>query len=220
MPDPDGTVSRETEVSRETVTVQPAAAVMPYRGESYEQMQETADIHYGVELEEGNRLIGVPFMALRLTFRPGGYISPVTNEAGHYVSIDLMVGSEREIAKGIRRKRITEPCDVEPGELLVINEGGTGVYRQAVEYLEAKGWIILPDGPRNGAYSESRFDTPLDKWRYPDTTPVEVRFTPDGDIVAIVDVRLECPRGLRASEYDNPSAKPGSGATAITRYIA
>lgn len=217
-PDEAGTlVSRETAVARGV-----DAAVMPYRGESYEEMQSdrATDVKYGVELEEGNRLIGVPFIALRLTYRPGGFISPVTNEAGHYVSIDLMVGPEREIAKGIRRGRITEPCDVEPGELLVINEGGTGVYRQTVEFLETKGWIILPDGPKNGAYSESRYDTPLDKWRYPDASPVEVRFDINGDPIATADIRLECPRGLRASEYDNPSAKPGTNAKAITRYIA
>ena len=212
MPDASNTVSRETGelVSRET-----AEPVDRYRGEDYETLQTQADTVFGAELEEGNQVLGVPFIIVMLTYRPGDNLNAITNTYPDYVSIDLIVGTEKEIAKGIRRGRIKEPCELEPGEHLVINEGGTGVYRQTVEYLEHKGWITLPDGPKNGAYGESRFDTPVEKWEYPDGSPVEMRFTSEGKATASVDVRLECPRGLRISEYDNAYAKG-----AATRYIA
>lgn len=218
MPDPTDMVSRETGevVSRETTITVPAAdPVARYNGETYEEMQATADTVFGAELEQGNLLIGVPFIAIRLTYRPGEFLNPVTNSAGHYVSIDLITGTEREINKGIRRGRITEPCEVEPGEHLVINEGGTGVYRQTVGYLEAKGWITLPDGPENGAYGESRFDTAIDSWQFPGNSPAELRIGPDGQPVVTVNIRLECPRGLRKSEYENAYTRSG-----VTRYIA
>lgn len=220
MPDTADTVSRETGevVSRETAlaTIDVHPAVMPYNGETYEQLQASADVKFGAELEKGNLLIGVPFVALRLTYRPGAFLNPVTNTTGHYVSIDLMVGDEKEIARGKRRGRINESFDLEPGEILVINEGGTGVYRQTVEYLaDTKGWITLPDGPRNGAYGESRYDTPVEDWRYPDRTPVRMEYTAEGEATATVDIRLECPRGLRISEYENEYTKSG-----VTRYIA
>lgn len=193
----------------------PVQGIEPYRGESWEELTRGADEAFGAELEKGQLLLGVPFVAVRLTYRPGDFVNPKTGSAGHYVSIDLITGSENELAKGVRRGRIPDPCPVDPGEHLVINEGGTGVYRQTVEYLETRGWVELPDLPKNGEYGESRYDAGLDGWVLPGGSPVEFRFTKDGEPTATVDIRLYCPRGLRSSEYENAYTKTG-----VTRYIA
>lgn len=191
--------------------------VTPYEGESWETLVGQAHEVFGADLEKGNLLIGVPFVIVRMTFRPGDYMrSDIKGKRGDYVSLNVVTGDQASLDKAVRRGRIpVEPCPVDPMEHLLVNEGGTGAYRQSVEYLEATNRIILPEGPQGGSYGECRFDTPVSEWDYPETSRYELRFTPDGDHVVIFDTRLYCPRGMRVSEYENEYTKEG-----VTRYLA
>lgn len=174
-----------------------------------------ADRVDGADLERGANLIGVPFCITRAVFRQGDFLNQ--GITGWYVSLEAVIAPAMEIARALRRGRIPEGTEltVEPGEDVVFNEGGTGVYRQIVAYLEAKKLITLPDGPEQGKYGESRFDTLPPEW----TVNVEdihsvVRIGPDGERTVTFDIRLLCPRGLRSSEYENEYTKQG-----VTRYL-
>lgn len=192
--------------------VQGHSLPQPYAGEDWETLTRQADEVFGADLEKGDTLIGVPFLIVRATYRLGDITSPVTKVKGYYVSLDLIVGPAADLARAVRRGRVTEPLSVEPGEHLIINEGGTGAYRQVTEYLESRGQIELPEGPASGAYGISRFDAPLSKWGITGNRKI----SDDGEILsAEFDIRLYCPRGLRSSEYTNDYTQSGK-----TRYIA
>lgn len=169
----------------------------------------------GGDLERGDSLVGVPLCITGLKFWRGDYVrSDIPGKNGDVVAIYLVVGPESEIARGLRRGRIEMPISVEAGEVLVINEAGTGMYRQLVAILENQGMITLPDGPGEGHYGESRFDTPIDMWEYPDREHGSYSITNAGEPTANFTVKILCPRGLRISEYENEHTKQGR-----TRYI-
>jgi hypothetical protein len=201
------------------VPAEHAEDVQPWTGGSWESLTRDADEVLGADLEQGETLIGVPFCIFSATFREGDYKNAKTGVTGWYVSLYTMVAPEDDIARAIRRKRIPEenlPNVPDPDEKLVINEGGTGVYRQIVAYLEEKGFIsITSDLPREGAYGESRYDVLPPEWGYPENGTHELRFDPAGLPVVSFRVRLLCPRGLRGSDYENEYTKTGR-----TRYIA
>lgn len=162
-------------------------------------------------------LEGVPFLITRLTFREAGMIS-----RDSYVSVECQVAPKAELER--RRVRLdTLPFD--PGELVVFNDGSTGVYRQLVQYLKVKGFITLPhpivesgNGPRYDEKAkkikyECSYDLPPEMWT--DVHGGEMRFTPNGKGEYTVNVRLFARRGIRISEYDNDWTKDGK-----TRYLA
>ena len=187
----------------------------PYRGESYTELAETAGVAPGGDLVKGDSLIGVPFVITAMTFRVGDYMSAVTKVRGAYVTVECLTGDERAFKRAVKRGRLTEEDNVfDPEEEIIFNEGGTGAYRQAVLVWESLGWVKLPDGPDGGPYGESRLDTQLSNWEILSFTNVNVLFTPEGDPVYSAPVRLVCPRGLRASEYENEYTKEGR-----TRYF-
>jgi hypothetical protein len=187
-----------------------------YQGEDWAALTRDAVEVYGADLEKGAFLVGVPFVIVEATFRPG-IVNARTDELMFYASLDVITGDSEALAKAIRRNRIPEEniAAVEPNEHLVINEGGTGVYRQIVAYLEAAGAIrITSDLGREGRYGESRFDLSPREW---DVNPdhAELRVDGAGNPTLAFPLRLLCPRGLRASEYENEYSK-----AATTRYIA
>lgn len=173
----------------------------------------------GGDLEKGDCLVGVPLCITGLRFWRGDYVrKDIAGKNGDVAAVYLVVGPEAEIARGIRRGRIEMPLSVEAGEVLVINEAGTGMYRQLVAILENQGMITLPEGPGEGHYGESRFDTPIDMWGYPDNAISDgttVNDTNSEKPQANFTVKILCPRGLRLSEYENEHTKSGR-----TRYIA
>lgn len=199
-------------------TPPPADEVTPWTGGSWEDVTRDADEVFGADLEKGNTLIGVPMCIIRATFRQGDFLNAKIDDKGWYVSLDTIIGPDDEIRRAIRRDRIPEANREnlpEAGEHLVFNEGGTGVYRQMVEYLVNKGRILIKsDKPEQGAYGESRYDILPPEWEYP-ATGYELRFDNDGNPVVSFEVRLLCPRGLRLSEYENEYTKQGE-----TRYFA
>jgi hypothetical protein len=187
----------------------------PYQGESYADLTETAAKLSGGDLVKGDLLIGVPFVITFMTFREGDYLNAGTKETGAYVTIECLTGDNKAFARALKRGRITEDCPFDPEEEIIFNEGGTGAYRQALQVWESLGWVKLPEGPEGGAYGESRFDTPIGKWEFPEKGEwPQVRFDPQGTPVCSAPVRLSCPRGLRVSEYKNEYTQEGR-----TRYF-
>jgi hypothetical protein len=200
-------------MSDEVATVSNAPA--RYHGEDWAELTRDAHEVFGADLEQGQALIGVPMCLIQATFRRGDFADK-DGVKGFYVSLDTIIAPEEEINRAVRRKRIPDHLvlSVEPGEHLVFNEGGTGVYRQIVAYLESQGRILIKsDLPAEGAYGESRFDiTPAD-WDVDESADFKVG--EDGQLALAFSIRLLCPRGLRSSEYENQYTKSG-----ITRYIA
>jgi hypothetical protein len=199
-------------MSDEVATVSNAPAM--YHGEDWYTLTRDAHEVFGADLEQGQYLIGVPMCLIQATFRRGDFADK-NGDKGFYVSLDTIIAPDTELAKALRRKRIPDGAPaVEPGEHLVFNEGGTGVYRQIVAYLESQGRILIKsDLPAEGAYGESRFDiTPAD-WDVDESA--DFRIGEDGQLSLAFSIRLLCPRGLRTSEYENQYTKSG-----VTRYIA
>lgn len=162
-------------------------------------------------------LEGVPFLITRLTFREAGMLS-----RDAYVSCEAQIAPKAELE---RRRVDLQKLPFDPGELVVFNDGSTGVYRQIVQYLAIKGFITLPHpvsvsgpGPR---YSEKdkkviyecSYDLPPELWT--DVSGGEMRFTPNGKGEYVVNVRLFARRGIRISEYQNDWTQDGK-----TRYLA
>ena len=190
--------------------------VPAWTGGTWETLVQDADEVFGADLEGGDNLIGLPLAIVKMTFRPGDFANAKTGEKGTYVSLDAITGDITSLNKALKRKRITEDQHqmFYPGEHIVFNEGGTGVYRQSVNYLEAKQRIkISSDLPGEGAYGDSRYDTSPEHWEVAPGT--EQRTDNLGRPTLGFHVRLVCPRGLRASDYENEYTKTGR-----TRYFA
>ena len=183
-------------------------------------------------------LVGVPFRVFSLTFRPGiqqkgcpwrnGFVSAETRVAPAPII-------KRQLDRILSRRTddmIPDPLAIAaPGEMLGINSGSTGIYRQFLEYLEGKELISFPEvlkiggkefplPPKVGEKNECRYDLPVDllilndKFIADDT--IRVHVDPQGERHTTFSVRLDCLRGLRFSFYKNESAPDG----AITWYIA
>lgn len=205
-----------TQPTQQGVVMVPPMPTETVRDTAWDNLTADAIEISGGDLERADSLIGVPFCITGVKFWRGDYArSDIKGKNGDVAAVYLVVGPEHELARGIRRGRIEMPLNVEAGEVLVINEAGTGMYRQLVQILESMGKIILPEGPGEGAYGASRFDTPIDQWNFPDDIAGQGVTAKWGDSPTIdVQVKILCPRGLRASDYENEHTKQGR-----TRYI-
>jgi hypothetical protein len=162
-------------------------------------------------------LIGVPFLITRMTFHPG--------EAGAraaYVSCEAQLAPRPEME---RRRVNLAMLPFDPGDLVVFNDGSTGIYRQCVAYLHAKGFIALPEPvvtEGKGAIWDMTagemvyvcsYDLPPSEWEA--THAGDYRYDEHGNTVYSVNVRCLAKRGIRVSEYENEWSKDGK-----TRYLA
>lgn len=204
--------------------------------QDWDALVAEADEILGYELakdELADELVGVPFIVTRMQFRPGvmrptGEIDKDTKKPvlkqGAYVTLSCVLAPEFNLTRiNVARKAndlgpllTTGALPFEPGSHVVLNDGSTGLYRQAVEYLAAKGYIKLPE-PLSplGPMGMSSYDLIPSEWA--DILAGDMRFNEDGFGEADFPVRLFAKRGLRVSEYDNP-VKPGE--TSKTRYFA
>lgn len=144
-------------------------------------------------------LVGVPFMITSATFRDG-IQNKDRDYRDDYVSLELIVAPPAVLTDtadriATRRKTFDLPLIgmAHAEEQLVINDGSTGVYRQIVQYLAAKGKITLPEGKEEGEKGETVFDLPRTEWL------AGADQATDG-----IDITLKCSRGLRFSDYENP----------------
>lgn len=191
----------------------------PYAGESWAELAATSIQVFGADLESGERLVSVPFNVVQIQFRQGDYASPADTPFvkkgvfGSYVSVSVIVADEEYILPRISRGRIKvngnaitelDEMPVGPGEHLLFNESGPGVYRQVVQTLMQVGIAELPAGPVEGAFGESVLDIPHTEWVKGSELAAEG-----------IPIRITCPRGLRNSKpYDNEHGKG-----LVTRYF-
>jgi hypothetical protein len=157
-------------------------------------------------------LVGVPFMVTNVTFREG------IQRKGHpyrddYVSLELTVAPFEVLtdrwARILARRatyKLTAEGIAKPEEQLVINDGSTGIYRQIIQYLQAKNLIGLPDGETEGEKGETVLDLPRSEW-----------LSGADQATSGINIRLKCSRGLRYSDYSNEYT---GEETARTWYIA
>lgn len=194
---------------------------MPYDPNvSWEEAIAGADQVLGHDLAKEeilDALEGVPFLITRMTFHAG--------EAGQreaYVSCEAQLAPRAEME---RRRVSLATLPFDPSDLVVFNDGSTGIYRQCVAYLHAKGFIALPepvrpegkgpiwDMPKGEMIYECSYDLPPLKWA--EIHAGDLRYTPDGQPQYTVNVRCLAKRGIRISEYENDWTKDGK-----TRYLA
>lgn len=179
-------------------------------------------------------LVGIPLRIYRITFRPG-IQQRGCDWRNDYVSAELRIAPESVIRAQIDRimsRRNDEfmqgkPFPV-PGEMLGVNNGSTGFYRQCVQYLTLKEFITFTDEdrealPEEGRKNECLFDLPSTRFIPTDAALregiAEYRFTPTGDHANMFHLPkpISCLRGLRYSHYDNEFTDADG---AFTWYIA
>lgn len=136
---------------------------------------EGVDVVKGRPLVDKGSLVGEPFVITNMTFRKGNKDKSGTQH--DYVSCEITTLSGTPVE-----------C--------VFNDGSTGIRRQAVAYLVAKGHIPTQ-------YADA-----------PDTALWGVLPGSDDKDPAF-DVKLLAPRGLRVSEYTNEYTDEG-----VTYYLA
>lgn len=155
-----------------------------------------ADVKYARRLvKDKNELLGVPLKITGVAFRDG----IVKNEGGkqriyNYVSIEAEIGPAVVLAEAARRG--ANPTPFRAGELVVFNDGSTGLCRELVSYLHAKGYIIVPEGAENGGAGESRYDAYRADWTI-DGAPT----APGEDVAIEIPKGLVLMGGLRVSTY-------------------
>jgi hypothetical protein len=182
-------------------------------GEDWETLIDTADEILGYDLakdETADDLVGVPLLITSVHFRPG-----LKDQA--YVSCEVRISPQLSLKlinsrrEGSRLGAISslESLAFGPDSHVVFNDGSTGVYRQVVKYLAAKGLITLKEPiVEAGSYGESTLDQPPGKW-----AGIHTNFEPTEDLLFSSPIRLFCPRGLRLSQYENDYGQ------SKTRYI-
>jgi hypothetical protein len=182
-------------------------------GTEWATATEYADQILGHDLAKDDlfdALVGVPFLITRVVFRKG--IKRRNGVQAAYASCEAVIAPEAVLKK---RRVNLDILPFEPGSAIVFNDGSTGVCRQIVAYLAATGRIELPDNlPEEGPYGESRYDLPPSDWT--EAHAGEYKFDGDDFTEYSINIRLQCPRGVRVSEYVNDYNPTGSK----TRYLA
>lgn len=183
-------MSNSPDIRHETVVAKPA------NGDDEWWSANEADEVEGYDLvkdEALEALVGVPFMITGAIFRDGLQLKGVPYRSD-FVSLELRIAPASMIQKRVSAGRLNAMimAKVLPGELLVINDGSTGIYRQIVQYLAAKELITLPAGKEEGEKGETIYDLPRSEW---------VSGGEEGG--KGFEIMLRCSRGLRYSEYSN-----------------
>jgi hypothetical protein len=189
-------------------------------GEDWKTLIESSDEVLGYDLakdETADDLVGVPFLVTAVHFWPGVMRD---KEMQAYVSCEVRVSpgltlkviNSRREGSNLTGIASLDSLAFGPDSHVVFNDGSTGVYRQIVKYLAAKGFITLKDPiVEAGSYGESSFDQPPSRWA---GINAGTQTEDDGFVSYSSPVRLYCPRGLRLSLYQNDYTQTGK-----TRYI-
>lgn len=132
----------------------------PFGQLSYAQLRDSATaVITSAQLEKDKaRLLGVPHIITRVTYRPG-------IEERDYVSVEAVVGTGYALEKEIKRGRIPgvstyAELSVDAEEHIVYNDGSTGIRRQLTHLLHNMGLIEVP----NVGQDLSVFDSPYTDW--------------------------------------------------------
>lgn len=149
-------------------------------------------------------LVGVPMVITRVTYRP----KAAKTERG-FVSVEAVIGDEPAIRQAIRRGWIPnverfEDFPFVPEELVVFNDGSTGIRRQLTMILQSARKLDI--GPWDEG-DNSAFDRDWSEWNVFATSskqnigedsqgnPVQI------DIPDFTDLRIFATHGLRVSNY-------------------
>jgi len=181
----------------------------PFGQLSFAQLREgaTAVIQSAQLEKEKARLLGIPHIITRVTYRPG-------IEEKDYVSIEAVVADAGTLEYEVKRGRVPgasvfADLTVEPEERIVYNDGSTGIRRQLTHLLHNMGLIEVLGVGQDLAV----FDTPYFEWMTftqvglmngeAEGVKIEVpdfTLSPSGTPLAIV-----VGHGLRISEFPNPA---------------
>jgi hypothetical protein len=217
--------------------LEPVSEFAPYvPGESWESLMAEADTVLGYDLakdELADELTGVPFLVTRMQFRAGvnrptGERDAATGKPivkqGAYVTLSCVLADSFNLTRiNVARKAshlgqllTLEALPFSPGDLVVLNDGSTGLYRQSVEYLHAKDFIVLPDPLVTvGPMGQCSYDLIPNEWESINTG--YSKYDEDEFLTYDINVRLFAKRGLRLSDYENEFTAPGEQAR--TRYF-
>jgi hypothetical protein len=156
------------------------------------------------------QLIGIPLKVVNATFQ-------IPTKGNGMVSLECYVGSEKAIARNERRgnlgpmAKVDGELVVEPGEMIVINDGSTGIRRQLVQILQAQGRLDVGHEKmaEEGKLNESRYDLPWCEKKGDKLVPVWKSFSTSvvqgGVSVPFFTLDINLPKGFRPSEYENDS---------------
>ena len=207
-----------TKSPAEVNAVEEAAPFNPVT-DNWETVVSGADEILGHDLAKDanlDALEGVPFLITKVVFRPGD-----KGKRESYATLEIVLASQQLME---RRNVNLNTLPFDPGDLVVINDGGTGIYRQIVAYLHAKGFVALPEplvvngkGPRWDEKAKEMvyacsYDLPPNAWT--DVNAGDMRYDDDGKPIYTANVRIFAKRGIRVSDYSNDF---GEGKT---RYLA
>jgi hypothetical protein len=190
-------------------------------GEDWTSLVDHCDEVLGYDLardETADDLVGVPFVVTRVQFRPGvmrgkqrqAYVSCEVRISPH---LDLRQINTRRVSSRLTSLASLEGLAFGPDTHVVFNDGSTGVYRNIVKYLAARGFIALKEPVVEvGSYGESSFDQPPSGWV--SVSHGQTAVDDDGFTAYAADIRLFAPRGLRLSLYENDYTQTGK-----TRFL-
>ena len=161
-------------------------------------------------------LTGFPLIVTNMTFRKGvsrknkpNFSEKFPNDA--YVSLECRLHPAPDMNRiNSKRAQVDLPAitDIkqipfDPGSVVIINDGSTGIYRQCVAFLASRGIITLPDElPLSGEKGTTALDTcPAEWFEEADPTAGQVYFDEDGFTIFSIETRLAAKSGIRASTY-------------------
>ena len=161
-------------------------------------------------------LVKVPHCVVALDFRQGDAVG--NGHDGAYVSATAVIAPGDVLQrrfKGNAKASNVEALPFDAEDVVVYNDGGTGLYRQVVKLMHDNGYISLPDPViEGGVCGVSSYDLHPSQWSGIDVKRCRVSTGDGGEFKSVhVNIRISAPRGIRYSEYDGPTGK------AKTRYI-
>jgi len=202
-------LDKAAQVAQEIETYNPAL-------HSWADLRAESDEVLGYDLAKDallDALERIPFMVTRVQSRPGAVHRDTSGADKQYAyfSLECRIAPEEDL---LRRRIDLATMPFRPDDHVVFNDGSTGIKRQVMAYLQAKGFIELPDGSVGGKFGESIYDLPPGDWS--DVKVGELIFDENGFANYSANLRLFVPRGLRISTY-NSDFNPDGGKT---RYFA
>ncbi len=144
-------------------------------------------------------LVGVPMVITRVTYRP----KAAKTERG-FVSVEAVIADIPHITQAIRRGWIPgverfEQFPFTPEELIVFNDGSTGIRRQLTMMLDSAGFLNIGDRAEG---RNAEFDRDWSEWEsFATATRQKISDDQDIEIPDFNGLRLFAPRGLRVSNY-------------------
>lgn len=144
-------------------------------------------------------LVGVPMVITRVTYRP----KAAKTERG-FVSVEAVIADVPHITQAIRRGWIPgverfDQFHFTPEELVVFNDGSTGIRRQLTLMLDSAGSLNIGDRVEG---MNSEFDRDWSEWdSYTSYSTQKITEDQHIEIPDFKDLRIFAPRGLRVSNY-------------------